>query len=65
VEHFDAASPPLSWAFWDHNEVSTPEYVKELARPHPRAVAGHLLGFNFNASTLVFELRIQGCTRTP
>ena len=47
------------------DQVSTPAYVKTLSRPHPRAVAGILRGFQFDPETGVLELRVLGDSTTP
>eukprot|EP00656_Telonema_subtile_P057434 TRINITY_DN9447_c0_g1_i2.p1 TRINITY_DN9447_c0_g1~~TRINITY_DN9447_c0_g1_i2.p1 ORF type:complete len:288 (+),score=63.89 TRINITY_DN9447_c0_g1_i2:261-1124(+) len=59
AEHFDAASPPLSWAFWNNDEVSSPAYIKELSRAHPQAVAGDLTSFSFDSSSAAFTLNYK------
>jgi len=54
--------PPSSWAFWDFHEIqmrSTEEralYVRTLARPYPRAVAGTLRSYTFDASSALFQM---------
>eukprot|EP00756_Hemistasia_phaeocysticola_P032713 Hpha_TRINITY_DN16425_c0_g3::TRINITY_DN16425_c0_g3_i4::g.159468::m.159468/K05991/E3.2.1.123; endoglycosylceramidase len=55
AEHFDAASPPFGWLYWDRIPSAT-DYKTELARSYPSAVAGTLskLQFNANTSQLVF-----------
>lgn len=47
----------VSWAFWDHNLVfGDPIYEKELARAYPRAVAGEVSSFRFDATSATMEL---------
>jgi len=62
LAHFDAMQPPTSWAFWDIGEVtrqnasSKAAYMKVLARPYPRAVAGVLHTIHFDTVTGAFEM---------
>lgn len=63
LDHFDSMDPPTSWAFWDFGEiqrqnVSSKEiYMKVLARPYPRAVAGDLQRLSFDTNTAEFEMK--------
>jgi len=64
LDHFEAMNPPTSWAFWDYGEIvghpnktQVDAYIRLLARPYPRALAGELTSLAFNAETSVLELR--------
>jgi len=66
LNHFEAMHPPTSWAFWDFHEImnhpnktQVDAYIRLLARPYPRAVAGKLLSLHFDADTSVFEVRYE------
>jgi hypothetical protein len=50
------ASPPLSWIFWAGLPAGV-EYQKELGRAYPRAVAGELLGFSFDAASALLTMQ--------
>merc|ERR1712217_702992 len=63
LDHLDNMDPPSSWTFWDFGEVqrqnssSKAAYIKALARPYARAVAGNLLSMDFDAKTLKFKMK--------
>jgi hypothetical protein len=57
-DHMDSMSPPISWTFWDGNLIfGDVKYEKELSRAYPRAVAGEIESFSFDANTSEFTLK--------
>lgn len=62
LEHFESMEPPSSWAFWDFHEIQTrgteekATYIRTLARPYPRAIAGTLRSYTFDASSALFQM---------
>jgi hypothetical protein len=69
LDHFDAMQPPTSWAFWDYNEIvghanktQVEAYLRLLARPYPRAIAGQLQKMSLNGDkfSLTFQADANG-----
>lgn len=66
LDHFESMHPPTSWAFWDYHEIvghsnktQVDAYIKLLARPYPRAIAGDLWSVRFNSETNAFKMQYK------